>query len=103
MNRRSFVSVLFASAAGGAQIVTGPPSIQGRAAVSAGVEFRGGTIRTGNQAAPIDQKVAALLAERIRGASSVPVTLQGESGQPGGGTGELTILLGEPAHHARIS
>lgn len=103
MNRRSFVSGLFASAAGGAQIVTGPRSNPGRDAPSANLEFRRITIRTGNQAGAIEQKVAALLAERIRGASSVPVTLQGESGQPAAGAGELTILLGEPAHHSGIA
>jgi len=67
------------------------------------LEFQSATIVIGNEANPIEKRIADLLAERLREPSGLAASVVGESQAGDGNKGELRILLGISDHSDSIS
>lgn len=70
------------------------------AATSFAASYQGAVVVIGEQAAPIEKRVAALLAERIAEPSGLRVSVTAQPPAPEASV--LPILLGIPSHHAEL-
>lgn len=59
-------------------------------------------IRTGNDASPVEQRVAELLAERLTEPGEMPVRVESEAEPKALEDGALLVFLGQPIRHAAI-
>ncbi|MCA9437810.1 MAG: hypothetical protein KC978_18645, partial [Candidatus Omnitrophica bacterium] len=67
------------------------------------LNFQKATIVIGNEAGPIEKRIANLLAERLQEPSGLPASVIAESEMGEPSEGELQILLGIPDHSETIS